>query len=272
MGRSRARSTSHRPTQQAQPIGPVVTQSMSDFTRPPDTRARFMFLLALRRVPVFWETLHAGVWKAGTPEALIWWAAKWNVVDDWLLDVVRDTLEYWESEPGSPDAMLDPAYKWFVYRPLLQQDQKPFQLVLENPRPIRGELAIPLREDWAQLLPVPCLHRSVPDARNREVAAALESGQHESIEDFKARVLRTCEEQLRDYEKDFHRRFTFEREPEMAKHALWTVARFCGKGYVQIADATPGMRYGPAMYPNKAVTIGVQRFAERIGLTLAKKR
>lgn len=272
MGKSRARSTNHRPAQQAQPIAPEGTRSMSDFTRPPDTKARFMFLLALRvRMPPFWETLHAGVWKAGTPEALFWWKAQWNVVDDWLLDVVRDTLEYWGSEPESPDAALNPAYKWFLYRPLLRGDQKSFQLVLENPRPIEGELAVPLKE-WAQLLPVSCLHPSAPNARTAEVAAALESGQSESIEEFKARVLRTCEAQLREYEKDFHRRLTLEREPEMLKHAVWTVARFCGAGYVEIADATPGMRWGHAMFPNKAVSMGVRRFAERIGLTLTKER
>ena len=135
-----------------------------------------------------------------------------------------------------------------------------------------GELAIPLREDWVQLLPVPCVHPIAPKALHMEVAAALESQRSESIENFRARVLRTCEEQLREYEKDFHRKLTFEREPEMAKHAMWTVARFCGGGWVEIADATPGMRYGASAFPNKAVQVGVTRFAERIGLTLAKRR
>jgi hypothetical protein len=159
-----------------------------------------------------------------------------------------------------------------LYRPILQEEQKPFHLVLENPTPTVGKLAIPLREDWAQLLPVSCVKPTAQKARHTEVAAALESGQRESIEEFKARVLRDCEEQLREYEKDFHRKLTFEREPEMAKHAMWTVARFCGVGCVEIADATPGMRWGRAMYPQKTVSMGVRRFAERIGLTLTKER
>jgi hypothetical protein len=202
VGRSRARSINHHPAGQVQPMGSGVTQSMSDFVRPPDIKARFMFLLALRvGIPVFWETLR----KVRTPEAVIWWAGQWNVMDEWLLTVARDTLEYWESDPGSPDAALNPAYKWFLYRPVLQGEQKPFQLVLENPRPMSAELAIPLKE-WTQLLPISFMPPDVPNARNMEVAAMLDSRQKESIEEFRARVMRTCEEQLREYESDFHRR------------------------------------------------------------------
>lgn len=260
---------------QAQANMTKVTPSMLDFIRPPDTKARFIFLLALRvGKPVFWETLHAGVWKAGTPEALIWWAAQWNVVDDWFLDVVRDTLEYWESEPESPDAALNPAYKWFLYRPVMQGEPKPFQLVLENPMPIMGELAIPLK-DWGQLLPASFVHPSVPNARHVEVAAALESLHKESLQEFMDRVTHAFEEQLREYEKDFNRRFTFETDPETAKHATWAAARFCGAGYMQIAERWPGLLRGirkDPEQPDKTVNMAVRRFAERIGLTLAKRR
>jgi hypothetical protein len=236
-----------------------------------------MFLLALRvSMPFFWETL----WKARTPEAVIWWTGQWNVVDEWLLAVVSDTLEYWESDPGSPDAALNPAYKWFLYRPLIQQDQKPFQLVLENPRPIRGELQFPTRE-VSQLLPAnfvqhPSAGETTPAQRALQngLAAALTIQQVESVAEFKIRVLRTCEEQLREYEKDFHRALTFDRDPETAKHAAWTAARFCGAGYMHIAERWPGLLRGLSKdpeQPDKTVNMAVRRFAERIGLTLAKR-
>lgn len=252
---------------------------ISDFIKKPDIKARCTFLLALRiGMPLFWETLHSGVWKAGrTPEALAWWLGQWCVVDEWLTAVVFDTLDYWDWEPESPDATLNPAYKWFLYRPMIQAKHKPFQFVLENPQPTRGALPFPVR-DIAQLLPANLVqHPNTPDNRQNELKVALATweSEGESLEEFETRATRAFNDQLRAYISDFHRQLTFERDLETMKHAIWTAARFCGAGYMHIAETWPGLIRGISKdpeQPDKTVNVAVRRFAERIGLTLAKRR
>jgi len=245
---------------------------MPDLAREPDVKARLLFLLALRvEIPHFWATL-SQTWQAGTPEALLWWSGKWSVVDEWLLEVVRDTLEYWTSDPNSPDARLDTGYKWFLYRAPYMQEQRPFQFVLQDPRPLqRGPISSGLDPRLAQVLPV---GKRMTEAQ-RELQAVLDASECEPIEDFKSRARNTFERQLREYGEQFERRLSFDREPESMKHSIWTAHRFVGAGYMQIAEKWPGLNRGISKdpeQPDKTVNVAVKRFAERIGLTLPKPR
>ena len=248
---------------------PEATITGADIAQGPDIKGRLMFLWALRiAFPTFWGTLNRQVWKVQTLEAFSWWASRWNVVDEWLIQVARDTIEYWGANPTSPDALLRDDYRWYLYRPGIEREQPSFHLVVENPRPLILQAGpFPLRK-MAQLVPPKWTER--PSSDQCELQAALNATRFESMEEFKTRMRCAFEEQLREYQKTFDKNLNFDKDPATARDAGWTAARFCGAGYMQIARIWPGL--DQPYRPDKTVNVAVRRFADRIGLTLPNPR
>ena len=228
-----------------------------------DILGRYMFLEARRYdVPKFWYVIHQ-FWEAKEPAQLERWMTRNGVVDEWFKGAIWDTLEFWCRNPDSPSTRLEEGYRWFCYR---EVDQPQFSVPLFSPvfsHPFLKKTAEPAESPEADRFG---MVMSTPMAEWPAHRSKLEM-----VDEFEARVKAEFAAQLREY-TGYLRRITATDQPEQQKHAEWTAFAFCGISYMRIASTWPGLRYSRGEQPDKTVAVAVKRFAERIGLTMPKRR
>jgi hypothetical protein len=191
---------------------------------------RFMFMEALQlEHKKFFSDLREVMAK---PDEIVRWMTRVGVVDEWLIEIVWDTLWFWARNPDSPRLRLEPGHRWFRYA------------LLEDER-----VQIPMFDPLFSLDPV----RS-------------STGQPEDREQLIARVCSQFESQLRQFLR-YMDSITGDDCPGLKRHAQWTAMAFAGMSYVRIAGQFTNVGV-KAYSPDDVVKMAVRRFSKRIGLTL----
>lgn len=164
-----------------------------------------------------------------------------GVGDEWLFDVLNDSLKAWEKDP---EAGLD--------LHSVRSETPPFKPTFEQPEPAEVQIDSVI----------------IVDADNNAVARDVPDYGLESPEDFAKRLTADFEKQLRAHIKKISdvwhtdpRQPQLHRREQLGQHALWTAQRFCGIPFERIAGANP-------MYDESSIRKAVTRFSDRIGLTL----
>ena len=220
---------------------------------------RHLFLRSVQDYTDFFRQLHE-LWLARDVPAAWRWVKERRVTDDWLIDTIADTLDFWERHPQSPAARLEAGVSWFfVNRP--EAVPPDFQPVLDEPYPRKSSRAAQLSAEKVALE----LSAGGYD-RLRQVMAP------ESIEQFQQRMRKQFNSQLAEYCQTIRIGWDYQSSPELLMHARWTALHWAGQSCGEIARTWKPLhrttRTGPAYRePVSAVQKAVRRFSERIGLT-----
>ena len=162
------------------------------------------------------------------------WMARSGVVDEWLIEVIWCTVMNWQQRQTSQLAP-EPGKRWWRY-PLLDE----------------GQVQIPL---FAPTFTDPCLRGA--------------TGTIEALEAFETRIRAAFDLQLGEYLR-YLRSIVGEDHKELRKHSQWAASAFVGVSYTKIAGRWCHLAQSYA--PDAVVKVAVKRFADRIGLTLPRRR
>jgi hypothetical protein len=234
------------------PLGPGDETVSAEVSR---LRWHFLVYLSLH-VPPFWKLLHDAVWQSKDPNAFSHWAAYFNVVDEWLLEAVDATLDYWTAFPDSPQAQLRPGYLQFFGR-VGFPELKPFAPVFSDTLP---RISWPEQHAWK----VMCTPISQHDGLNAQIA-------YESPDQFEARMRDQFNEQIKGYKRDyrdgvFSLRAYLEKNRAFRDHLTWLMHRFTGASLDEVVERWPGSkRYED---PGATITRKVNELAAKMGLSL----
>ena len=217
-------------------------------------RDRYLFLRALQSVsPQFWQDLQQSAMK-GDHLSADKWAACIGIVDEWLIQVLRDTLAHWVESPQDGGSQLRPGFEWFSYR--AEIPVRPFSPVFDNPYP--RLIGIPSED------PGP---RIDPYQRGRLIKLQELSG-IETPNDFDRRIRRQFQQQLAAY-KEYLRHFSPRAETgaERTTRAKWTALVYTRrKTFREVAAEWPGLKRNADT--EEVVRNAIARFAHDIRLTL----
>ena len=236
--------------------------------KPEIIRDRYSFLHALQQaeesllnefeerpgdpVPGFWNGLHRSCVEGDCPVEK--WAALAGVVDDWFIQVLRDTLKRWLEQPAHGGCRLQPGYQWFMYGE--QIPVSPFAPTFDQPYPLSNGYFVP--------------ESIITDLDRQKRVEITQSQRIETADEFGARMRRQFEEQLAAHKK-YIRHFSRQGDnrDQRRDHARWTALLFSRRATIaRIAE-------GPTLGKNKdaysTVHKAVQRFARDIGLSLPKQ-
>ena len=228
-------------------------------------RLRWHFLVYLSlRVRPFWKILHDDVWLSEDPNAFSRWAAHFNAVDEWLLEAVHATLDYWTTFPDSPQVQqlkpeypqLELKYVQFFGRAGFP-DLKPFKPAFSDTLP---------RITWPEQHVARFM--STPASQHDELNAQIA---YESPGQFEARMRDQFNEQIKAYKRDylngvFSQRAYLDRNPGFKDHLMWLMHRFSGASLDEVVTRWPGsIRYED---PEATITRKVNELAKKLGLTL----
>jgi len=234
----------------------------------PEYAQRSLFVFALRRRNQrFWRSLNQ-LWRQGGilerdalgGSPLDDWLEEIGVIDDWLIDFVKATIDLWNSDPDGPNAALHPDYGWFGI-PYLEGSEVPdFQPVFDRPYPI-STTPHDLRE-------------RLSGASSSELSAILAESRRdewaETPEEFDKRMRDQFDTQLTEYKKSIRSPYGYNGTPYILQHADWTALAFGGLPYAEIARWD--LAKSPHSTPANTVRMAVDRFATDINLTLPRRR
>jgi hypothetical protein len=224
--------------------------------------SRYIFLQALRyHVPDFWRGLHQA-WQTGEADAIEWWCGCAGVVDLWFLEVIRDTIEYWNANAESPSTQLQDGFRWFWWKRL---DSGGFFI---------SPFAPSFTDPFPRMIG-PCGSAElVMTTHSSDSAALRRQATIEPLDELEARLRLEFNHQLAAYMSQLKAVFSGGAAgmADLRKHASWTALVFAGFPSIQIAEGWRGLRYGTYEDPEKAVYRAVKRFSDRIGLSLPARR
>jgi hypothetical protein len=160
--------------------------------------------------------------------------ARTGVVDEWLIEVVWSTVMRWKQQ-RTIRLVPEPGKRWWRY-PLLDEGY------------VQIQLFSPTFRD-------PCPRGA--------------TGTIETSAAFEARIRAQFDSQLGEYLR-YIKSIVGEDHTELRKHSEWTALSFVGVSYVKIAGKWRHLAQSEA--PDAVVKVAVKRFAERIGLTLPRRR
>lgn len=224
---------------------------------------RVEFVLALRRsYPAFWPSLNQ-VWREDL-DRLGDWLRQRNVVDQWLIDIVHQTIKAWTRDPSGPNATLQPDHPWYCLfssaepQALINSKVPDSEPVLDDPYPLWKGPDTGLIAD------------AISKASGSELPELLQSFRNdewiEPIDDFQKRMTNQFREQLTEYCKQVRSAYGFKWNPQTESHAEWTAVAFAGVSYARISEYY--LAGAPHQDPASTVRKAVIRFADEIGLTL----
>jgi hypothetical protein len=215
-------------------------------------RDRGLFLRALQNcAPEFWQSFQKSALQGDCLSAEEW-ATCVHVVDDWFIQVLRDTLARWKAHPEHGGSQLHEGYDWFVYgesipiEPFAPTFDRPF-LLFNGPTP-RPESSTDIgRQD-------------------RDEIARLQRA--ETPDEFGVRMSQQFTKQLTEYKKYIrHVSPAADNRTQRPDHAEWTALVFSSRATVaEIAENWPGLGRNKDAYAT--VSKAVKRFAADIDLTI----
>jgi hypothetical protein len=205
---------------------------------------RWAFLEALQlEGKKFWAELR-DLEQQGDPGEIVKWMTRTGVTDEWLIEIIWETVRFWHDHPESPRARLEIGHHWFCY-PLLEG----------------ARVQIPV---FAPMFRMPILGTesmlSWPDG----ATGTIETSDH-----FASRMRSEFESQLQEYLR-YYRSITGEDRTGLRQHAQWTALVFTGLSYMRIANRFTHLR--TSNQPDATVKVAVRNFSEWIGLTLPRRR
>jgi hypothetical protein len=238
---------------------------MSDpASNPAVIRDRGLFLAALQHwAPNFWEglrtcalrDLEAGLLSSDDCEAYAKeWAMHVDIVDDWLIRVIRDTLRQWLDHPEHPGSQLRDGYRWFIYAEEIPL--RPFSPTFDRPYPLFSGQT-PRQESITEIDP----------QKHQEICA---SQQIEPPDKFARRMKKQFNAQLTEHKRYLRNISTqWGNRPERSAHAQWTALLFSESATVgQIAENWSDLGRNQDSYAT--VYKAIKRYATGIGLSLRK--
>lgn len=222
------------------------------------TADRYLFLCALQAdVPAFWAGLKKSTQFGTSVER---WAEHAGVVDRWLIEVLRATVNRWQEHPEHPGCQLIEGYEWFAYPK--ENPVVPFAPQFTDPCPRFS--GIPLDPDLNTALPI------------AERLAIRATQQTETPKEFDRRMTQQFNTELTEYKK-YYRSLDLGVRKQRREHAEWTaLVAFRQKvdgsliTVVEIAERWPSLADAQDSYAT--VYRAVRRFSSDIGLTLRKIR
>lgn len=210
----------------------------------PEIRARLLFMETLQRGR-FWQALKVEVEQHGSYDSLRAWMVDNAVADQWFQEVVIRTAMEWAAAIEDKIEIQIPPSSGGVcfYYPTVHEEK--FQVDIE------------------------------PFAIDQEFRFV--DGKAETVDQWAARLRKSFDGQLAERVSYWKALLGDDRE-QLARHAEWTAARFCGESYALIAKRAiasrliaDGKHRKHASDPAATVQKAVERFAKNIGLTLPKK-
>lgn len=206
----------------------------------PQVAGRMTFLSALQVAnPAFWQELRREE-RSKSKERIADWIIRSGIKDEWFTEIIWETVQFWGAHPDSKASRMVSGIRWFRYSTV---DDMRYRILPFNPDFLTPDI-----------YPFPVTPK----------------GGHEPEDAFRARMRAAMERQLTDYIK--RNRAIFQKNLIYLKeHAAWTARAFSGESYIKIGSETPALN-NSGDYPNRVVAKAVKRFAERIGLTLGRRR
>lgn len=243
------------------PISKGIREHRQQTITQTDFAGRTMFLMVLRqRWPSFWKSLN-NVWRSRDYKSIQPWLISHSVRDEWLVDVIEQTLNAWERDPDGPNARLEPENLWFFY---FEDESEAYDFVprFTDPSPRYGAKG---GQCYTGKNVAVALHQVDP----KKLEPIRSEIRVETLKEFELRMKREFNEQLRDYIRQLKADDYIDQRSELLKHAEWTVLVMSGMSPVKIAQNWLGFRNDTNIeFPEKTVRLAVKRFAESIGLTL----
>jgi len=220
-----------------------------------DIEGRVLFLYSLQTVrPGFWVSFNQ-MWRAGRRDLVEPWLKDHQITDQWLLEVLCETMLAWDGKPDGPGANLQPGYIWYSCG---EEGDTPvvgnFRPILTQPYPMYDSD----RVLSAEMLQDTCLE---------ELQILCRSAEIETLEAFERRMLSQFRQQLKCYSKRVRSVMGYGKKAERVKHATWTARVFVGETRAVIAREQRRNRDAES-----AVARAVTRFAQAIRLTLPARK
>jgi len=224
---------------------------------------RICFLNALQAIG-WWDALRAMTLEHEEASAALKQANRfmegYGIVETWLKESVRATIQNWFDKPASPAAawdtaeqQCDPTQQCFVYP--FSQDAGPFKPVLFESSPKITDIGVP----WEQVPGMSFAERQKLPLLPGELGI-------ESKKDFEQRMLDQFSEQLKAYSQSWYRSLGFEIDVDTEEAALWTAMRLCGKPASALAHEW--LKNSKSQDAEAMIRTRVRRFCERIELTI----
>jgi hypothetical protein len=222
--------------------------------RPAIIRDRGLFLRALQNcAPEFWRSFRQSCLEGDrlSPKE---WAICARVEDDWLIQVLRDTLARWIEQPDHGGSQLQPGYEWFVYAESIPI--APFAPTFDNPYLL-----------FNGRTPRPELTTNIEGPERKAIAR---SQRIETADEFGRRMTEQFKKQLAEHKACLrHVSPAGDNRSQRSDHAEWTALVFSRRATVaEIAEKWLSLVRNEDAYAT--VHKGVERFSADIGLSIGK--